>query len=312
MTNSLLICCSQHWSALEDKCMRPVGACVTAHAVLCLGLRLAVRGRGCVRRAVSVPLGSIWVPQVNVWQLTSVPACMMDSSTSLMMYMQITTVFGQWLRMLMQNLKLKTVVGVYYFLFFCLLVFACVCSYCEKGSMRCSSTETTSLLSDLFYDDDPAPSRGITECFRWSPRSFSRSWHPSQWHVSHLIIYWTQWTQSVSLGLFIYLLIDFLYTGRRSAQCPPPLVRAECDAGEKGLESARTCQNLDLPFVSSACIPGCLCPPGTVGGLLCCARVVDKCANINMYSQTFWLIIKLISGTSPQRMHYTRAVSLLP
>lgn len=83
--------------------------------------------------------------------------------------------------------------------------------YCEKGSMRCSSTETTSLLSDLFYDDDPAPSRE-----------------------------------------------------RRSTRCPPPLTRAECNAGEKGLECARTCQNLDLPCVSLACIPGCLCPPGTV------------------------------------------------
>lgn len=83
--------------------------------------------------------------------------------------------------------------------------------YCEKGSMRCSSTETSSLLSDLFYDDDPAPSRE-----------------------------------------------------RRSTQCPPPLIRAECNAGEKGLECARTCQNLDLPCVSLACIPGCLCPPGTV------------------------------------------------
>uniref|UniRef100_A0A8C4DJ53 von Willebrand factor n=1 Tax=Dicentrarchus labrax TaxID=13489 RepID=A0A8C4DJ53_DICLA len=51
---------------------------------------------------------------------------------------------------------------------------------------------------------------------------------------------------------------------RRSAQCPPPLIRAECDTGEKGLECARTCQNLDLPCVSLACIPGCLCPPGTV------------------------------------------------
>uniref|UniRef100_A0A8D0ARC9 von Willebrand factor n=1 Tax=Sander lucioperca TaxID=283035 RepID=A0A8D0ARC9_SANLU len=51
---------------------------------------------------------------------------------------------------------------------------------------------------------------------------------------------------------------------RRSAQCFPPLVRAECDAGKKGLECARTCQNLDLPCVSLACIPGCLCPPGTV------------------------------------------------
>uniref|UniRef100_A0A4W6D782 von Willebrand factor n=1 Tax=Lates calcarifer TaxID=8187 RepID=A0A4W6D782_LATCA len=78
--------------------------------------------------------------------------------------------------------------------------------YCESGSMRCSSPEMSTLLSDLFYDDDL----------------------------------------------------------RRSAQCPPPLVRTECDPGEKGLECARTCQNLDLPCVSLACIPGCLCPPGTV------------------------------------------------
>ncbi|KAM6936930.1 von Willebrand factor [Xenentodon cancila] len=83
--------------------------------------------------------------------------------------------------------------------------------YCENGSMRCSSTEMSSHLSDLFYDDDLAPSRE-----------------------------------------------------RRAAQCPPPLVRAECHAGEMGLECARTCQNLDLPCVSLTCLPGCLCPPGTV------------------------------------------------
>ncbi|XP_047452758.1 von Willebrand factor [Mugil cephalus] len=83
--------------------------------------------------------------------------------------------------------------------------------YCEKGAMHCSSSEMSSLLSDLFYDDDVAPSRE-----------------------------------------------------RRSAQCPPPLVRGECGSGEKGLECARTCQNLDLPCVSLTCIPGCLCPPGTV------------------------------------------------
>ncbi|CAJ1056809.1 von Willebrand factor [Xyrichtys novacula] len=83
--------------------------------------------------------------------------------------------------------------------------------YCENGSMRCSSPEMSSLLSDLFYDDDLAPSRE-----------------------------------------------------RRSARCPPPLVRADCNAGEKGLECARTCQNLDLPCVIPTCIPGCLCPPGTV------------------------------------------------
>ncbi|KAK1887428.1 von Willebrand factor [Dissostichus eleginoides] len=83
--------------------------------------------------------------------------------------------------------------------------------YCENGSMRCSSPEMSTLLSDLFYDDDLAPSRE-----------------------------------------------------RRSAQCPPPLERTECEAGEKGLECARTCQNLDLPCISLACIPGCLCPAGTV------------------------------------------------
>uniref|UniRef100_A0A3Q3M4R4 von Willebrand factor n=1 Tax=Labrus bergylta TaxID=56723 RepID=A0A3Q3M4R4_9LABR len=83
--------------------------------------------------------------------------------------------------------------------------------YCENGSMRCSSPEMSNLLSDLFYDDDLAPSRE-----------------------------------------------------RRSVKCPPPLTRTDCNAGEKGLECARTCQNLDLPCVSLACIPGCLCPPGTV------------------------------------------------
>ncbi|KAF7224520.1 von Willebrand factor isoform X2 [Nothobranchius furzeri] len=83
--------------------------------------------------------------------------------------------------------------------------------YCANGSMHCSSTEATSYLSDLFYDDEMVPSRE-----------------------------------------------------RRSAECPPPLVRAGCNAGETGLECARTCQNLDLPCVSLTCFPGCLCPPGTV------------------------------------------------
>lgn len=64
------------------------------------------------------------------------------------------------------------------------------------------------------------------------------------------------------------LLFIFVCAERRSAQCPPPLIRADCDAGQKGLECARTCQNLDLPCVSLACIPGCLCPTGTVGGVL--------------------------------------------
>ncbi|NP_001265809.1 von Willebrand factor precursor [Oryzias latipes] len=83
--------------------------------------------------------------------------------------------------------------------------------YCENGSMRCSSSEVPSLLSDLFYDEDLGSTRE-----------------------------------------------------RRSAHCPPPLVRTECGSGKKGLECARTCQNLDLPCVSLSCIPGCLCPPDTV------------------------------------------------
>ncbi|KAM3870572.1 von Willebrand factor [Diretmus argenteus] len=57
---------------------------------------------------------------------------------------------------------------------------------------------------------------------------------------------------------------------RRSAPCSPPLTRVECDAGEKGLECARTCQNMDLPCPSLACIPGCICPPGTVRHLREC------------------------------------------
>ncbi|KAM9854763.1 von Willebrand factor [Aulostomus maculatus] len=89
--------------------------------------------------------------------------------------------------------------------------------YCENGSMRCSSQERSPSLSDLFYDDNLAPSRE-----------------------------------------------------RRSAQCSPPLIRAECNAGEKGLECARVCENLDLPCISLACIPGCLCPPGTVHHLRDC------------------------------------------
>ncbi|XP_037308269.2 von Willebrand factor [Pungitius pungitius] len=89
--------------------------------------------------------------------------------------------------------------------------------HCENGSMRCSSPESSTSLSDLFYDDDLAPSRD-----------------------------------------------------RRSAQCPPPLVRTKCDGVGKGLECARTCQNLDLPCFSLACIPGCLCPPGTVRHLRDC------------------------------------------
>ncbi|TNN00902.1 hypothetical protein fugu_012148, partial [Takifugu bimaculatus] len=65
---------------------------------------------------------------------------------------------------------------------------------------------------------------------------------------------------------------------RRSAQCAPPLIRSNCDVGENGLECARTCQNLDLPCVSLSCIPGCLCPPGTVGGMLFCTGVLKNTA----------------------------------
>lgn len=66
----------------------------------------------------------------------------------------------------------------------------------------------------------------------------------------------------------VMLFFLFVFTVRRSAQCPSPLIYADCDVGEKGLECARTCQNLDLPCVSLACIPGCLCPPGTVRDVL--------------------------------------------
>lgn len=80
--------------------------------------------------------------------------------------------------------------------------------------------------------------------------------------------------------LVFYHLITFLmYTERRSAQCPPPLVQADCNQGGKGLECARTCQNLDLPCVSLACIPGCFCPPGKVGAsasFLCMYVCYDK------------------------------------
>ncbi|KAL0968924.1 hypothetical protein UPYG_G00273790, partial [Umbra pygmaea] len=51
---------------------------------------------------------------------------------------------------------------------------------------------------------------------------------------------------------------------RRAVSCAPPMRRVECDKGEQGLECSRTCQNLDLPCLSLACSPGCLCPNGTV------------------------------------------------
>uniref|UniRef100_A0A8C7KH73 von Willebrand factor n=1 Tax=Oncorhynchus kisutch TaxID=8019 RepID=A0A8C7KH73_ONCKI len=56
----------------------------------------------------------------------------------------------------------------------------------------------------------------------------------------------------------------FMCPERRAATCVPPLRRVGCEGGEEGLECSRTCQNLDLPCLSLACIPGCLCPNGTV------------------------------------------------
>lgn len=74
--------------------MRPVGVSASGHVALCLGLRQAVKGRDCVRRAVSVQLGSTWVTPVNVSQLTCAPACMTDSCISQMTSTQITTASG--------------------------------------------------------------------------------------------------------------------------------------------------------------------------------------------------------------------------
>lgn len=47
-----------------------------------------------------------------------------------------------------------------------IFVYFLMCSYCENGSMRCSSPEMNSFLSDLFYDEDLAPSRGAVPVFR--------------------------------------------------------------------------------------------------------------------------------------------------
>jgi len=159
MTNPPLIWCYQSCSAPEARSTRPVGVCVIGHAAPYLVLRQAVRGSGYVRRDVSVLLGSTLVTLENVWHLTCAPACMMDSSTSLMTSTRIITASGAWLCMYMMKY-----VGFHCFVAFIVFVF-CVYSYCEKGSMRCSSTEMTSFLSDLFYDDDVAPSRGIILVF---------------------------------------------------------------------------------------------------------------------------------------------------
>ncbi|KAJ8002410.1 hypothetical protein DPEC_G00158600 [Dallia pectoralis] len=51
---------------------------------------------------------------------------------------------------------------------------------------------------------------------------------------------------------------------RRSAPCAPPLRHVQCEGEEEGVECSRTCQNLDLPCLSLACTPGCVCPNGMV------------------------------------------------
>lgn len=150
----------QSWSALEARCMRPVGVRASRPAVLCLALRQDVRGRGCVRRAVSVLLESTWATPENVWQLTCAPACTMDSFTNPVMFTQIITASGQWL--CFQRFSWLRYTNGYFVLYirYNFVSAFLVCSYCENGSMRCSSPEMSTLLSDLFYDDDLAPSRG--------------------------------------------------------------------------------------------------------------------------------------------------------
>ncbi|KAL2092953.1 hypothetical protein ACEWY4_010265 [Coilia grayii] len=52
---------------------------------------------------------------------------------------------------------------------------------------------------------------------------------------------------------------------RRSVSCAPPLEKLVCASPrERGIECARTCQNMDLECVSQGCISGCVCPPGMV------------------------------------------------
>lgn len=228
--------------------MRPVGRCVTEHASLCPALRLAARERKYAKRAVSVPSGSTWVPLDNVWQQTSALACMMDSSTSQMMSTPITPAFGVW--------RNKCRMGR--IIYFCCLIALflsslCGCSYCENGSMRCSSSEVPSLLSDLFYDEDLGSTRGT------SLDNLKKIPSPQKLILDIL--------SELNNKIFDNVPVC---AERRSAHCPPPLVRTECGSGKKGLECARTCQNLDLPCVSLSCIPGCLCPPDTVCSLCIC------------------------------------------
>lgn len=87
----------------------------------------------------------------------------MDRSTSLMTSMRITAASGLWLRISVHKRSLNRA-GFYDFIAFINVCF-CDFSYCENGSMHCSAPEMPSFLSDLFYDDETVPSRGITVLF---------------------------------------------------------------------------------------------------------------------------------------------------
>ncbi|XP_057693186.1 von Willebrand factor [Corythoichthys intestinalis] len=96
-------------------------------------------------------------------------------------------------------------------------------------------------------------------------------YQPNDFYADHSsICYCENGSMRCSAGEMSNLLSDLFYDDlapsreRRSTPCSPPLVHAKCDVGEKGLECARNCKNVDFPCVSLACIPGCLCPPGTV------------------------------------------------
>ncbi|XP_077591325.1 von Willebrand factor isoform X2 [Stigmatopora nigra] len=96
-------------------------------------------------------------------------------------------------------------------------------------------------------------------------------YQPNDFYADHSsICYCENGSMHCSAGEKSNLLSDLFYDDltpsreKRSTPCSPPLVRAKCGVGEKGLECARNCQNVDFPCVSKPCIPGCLCPPGTV------------------------------------------------
>lgn len=129
----------QRLSALEVRCMRPVGVCVTGRAALCLGRRQAVRGRGCVRRAAFALLGSTWATRESVWRPTCAPAYTMDRSTGLMTSTQITTAFGQSLRIFTNHAQGDEITDVVT-LFVCFPLFVCVATVrmatCTVAPMR--------------------------------------------------------------------------------------------------------------------------------------------------------------------------------